>query len=52
MFPPVLKNEKPSDIVLKYMDGLAKRSGKLLDACPKKHCYIVDGKNPAPPDIY
>ena len=30
--PPVLKNELPSVHVLKYMDGLSKRSGKLLDA--------------------
>lgn len=30
--PPVLKNEMPSMHVLKYMEGLSKRSGKLLDA--------------------
>ena len=30
--PPVLKNELPSVHVLKYMDGLSKRSGKMLDS--------------------
>ena len=32
-FPPVLKDENPSDVIMKYMDGLAKRSGKVIDTC-------------------
>lgn len=30
-FPPVLKNEQPSDHILKYMDGLSKRALKLTE---------------------
>ena len=33
LFPAVLKDERPSDVILKYMDGLSKRSVKMLDPC-------------------
>ena len=31
MFPPVLRTEVPSSVILKYMDGLSKRSVKITD---------------------
>lgn len=29
--PPVLKDEKASEVILKYMDGVLKRSQKVTD---------------------
>jgi hypothetical protein len=39
VFPPVLKNENPSTHVLRYMDGLTKKSMKMIDTCQK---YSID----------
>ena len=35
VLPQVQKNELPSNVVLKYMDGITKRISKLTDACYK-----------------
>lgn len=32
MFPPVLKSEQPSSVILKYMEGIGKRVLKVTDA--------------------
>lgn len=29
--PPVLKSENPSDVILKYLDGIMKRNQKMTD---------------------
>ena len=31
LFPPVLKDEQPSSVVLRYMDGLTKKIQKITD---------------------
>lgn len=33
LFPPVLKAELPSDVILRYIDGITKKSGKMQDCC-------------------
>ena len=30
--PPVLRDEKPSEVILKYMDGILKRSQKVNES--------------------
>lgn len=31
LFPPVLKDELPSGVILKYMDGISKKIQKMAD---------------------
>ena len=35
--PPVLKDEKASEVILKYMDGLLKRSQKVSETWIQDH---------------
>ena len=41
IFPPVLKNELPSGHILKYMEGLTKRSMKITEARLKLYCMML-----------
>ena len=36
VLPQLQKNQKPSTLVLKYLDGITRRIGKILDSCFQK----------------
>ncbi len=39
--PPVLKDDKASEVILKYMDGLLKRSQKVTDTWIQDHKWWI-----------